>query len=81
MRIQSGIAIQTRPRGSPEEKELYRHIKTRTETPVRLVLYPGEGHGNRNSTARFDYNLRMMRWFKLYLKEGGKMPETSLDLE
>lgn len=49
--------------------ELYRHIKTRTDTPVRLVLYPGEGHGNRNSTARYDYSLRMMRWFDHYLKQ------------
>ncbi|GHA33793.1 prolyl oligopeptidase [Salinimicrobium marinum] len=61
--------------------ELYRHIKTRTDTPVRLVLYPGEGHGNRNSTARYDYNLRMMRWFDTYLKENNReVPETSLAL-
>jgi dipeptidyl aminopeptidase/acylaminoacyl peptidase len=52
--------------------ELYRHIKTRTETPVRLVLYPGEGHGNRKATARYDYNIRMMRWFDNYLKGDGK---------
>jgi dipeptidyl aminopeptidase/acylaminoacyl peptidase len=65
-----------------QSKELYRHIKTRTETPVRLVLYPGEGHGNRNSTARFDYNLRMVRWFNTYLKnEGETMPETEIELE
>ena len=49
--------------------ELYRHIKTRTDTPVRLVLYPGEGHGNRNATARLDYNLRQLRWFEKYLKD------------
>ena len=48
--------------------ELYRHIKVRTETPVRLVLYPGEGHGNRNATARLDYTLRQLRWFGKYLK-------------
>ena len=62
--------------------ELYRHIKTRTETPVRLVLYPGEGHGNRKATARYDYNLRMMRWFNTYLKEeGAEIPQTGLELE
>lgn len=62
--------------------ELYRHIKTRTETPVRLVLYPEEGHGNINATARFDYNLRMMRWFNQYLKsEDDTMPNTKLDLD
>ncbi|MCM4161324.1 S9 family peptidase [Antarcticibacterium flavum] len=59
--------------------ELYRHIKTRTETPVRLVLYPGEGHGNRKSTARYDYNLRMMQWFDTYLKDGSiTLPDANI---
>ncbi len=48
--------------------ELYRHIKVRTDSPVRLVLYPGEGHGNRNATARLDYSLRQLRWFEKYLQ-------------
>lgn len=62
--------------------ELYRHIKTRTQTPVRLVLYPGEGHGNRKSTARYDFSLRMMRWFNTYLKEASpQMPGSSIDLD
>jgi len=62
--------------------ELYRHIKTRTDTPVRLVLYPGEGHGNRNATARLDYNLRMMRWFDTYLKSDDSMkPEGTIEME
>lgn len=51
--------------------ELYRSIRTRTDTPVRLVLYPGEGHGNRRAAARYDYNLRMMEWFDRYLKGAG----------
>jgi len=62
--------------------ELYRHLKTRTDTPVRLVLYPGEGHGNRKSTARYDYMLRMMRWFDNYLQdEAIEIPETQLELQ
>ncbi len=62
--------------------ELYRHIKTRTDTPVRLVLYPGEGHGNRKSTARYDYSLRMMRWFNTYLKnENAEVPQPALEME
>lgn len=62
--------------------ELYRHIKTRTDTPVRLVLYPEEGHGNVNATARLDYNMRMMRWFNKYLKgEGDTQPDVELELE
>ncbi|MDZ7716412.1 MAG: S9 family peptidase [Balneolaceae bacterium] len=59
--------------------ELYRHIKTRTNTPVRLVLYPGEGHGNARATARFDYNLRMMRWFNQYLKGEKQRPDSEID--
>jgi dipeptidyl aminopeptidase/acylaminoacyl peptidase len=27
--------------------EMYRNVKVRTDTPVRLVYYPGEGHGNK----------------------------------
>lgn len=51
-----------------QSMELYRHIKTRTDTPVRLVLYPGEGHGNRNASARLDYSRRLSGWFDAYLK-------------
>ena len=59
-------------RVSPSQSyELYRNIKVRKpETPVRLVLYPGEGHGNAGAASRYDYNLRMMRWFDTYLKTG-----------
>lgn len=53
--------------------ELYRSIKVRKpELPVRLVLYPGEGHGNTRAAARYDYNLRMMDWFDTYLKTGDR---------
>ncbi len=58
--------------------ELYRHIKTRTDTPIRLVLYPGEGHGNARATARFDYNVRMMRWFNQYLKGEKQRPDAEI---
>lgn len=64
--------------------ELYRYIKTRTQTPVRLVFYPGEGHGNKRSAAQFDYSLRLMRWMEFYLKgskKGTKKPEYKIDHE
>ncbi|MEL7361260.1 MAG: S9 family peptidase [Bacteroidota bacterium] len=48
--------------------ELYRHLKLRGEAPVRLVLYPGEGHGNARVGARYDYSLRALRWFDVFLK-------------
>ncbi|MEZ5692406.1 MAG: S9 family peptidase [Altererythrobacter sp.] len=62
------------PRVSPTQSyELYRNIKTRKPgTPVRLVLFPGEGHGNRMAANRYDYNLRMMEWFDTYLKTGDR---------
>lgn len=62
------------PRVSPTQSyELYRHIKVRKpDTPVRLVLYPGEGHGNSRAASRYDYNLRMMRWFDTYLMTGNR---------
>ena len=53
--------------------ELYRSLKIRKpDTPVRMVLYPGEGHGNRRAGSRYDYNLRMMEWFDTYLKTGDR---------
>ncbi|MDH3235678.1 MAG: S9 family peptidase, partial [Alphaproteobacteria bacterium] len=54
--------------------ELYEHIKLRTDTPVRLVRYPGEGHGNRNTAAQLDYALRMTRWMDHYLMGPGGAP-------
>ena len=61
-------------RVSPSQSyELYRSIKVRKpDVPVRLVLYPGEGHGNSKAAARYDYNLRMMRWFDTYLMSGDR---------
>ena len=53
--------------------ELYRSLKIRKpNTRVRFVLYPGEPHGNRRAASRYDYNLRMMRWFDTYLKTGDR---------
>jgi hypothetical protein len=31
-------------------------MKTLGQAPVRLVLYPGEGHGNRRAASRYDYS-------------------------
>lgn len=61
-------------RVSPTQSmELYRNIKVRRpDTPLRLVYYPGEGHGNAMAAARYDYNLRMMEWFDTYLMTGDR---------
>jgi dipeptidyl aminopeptidase/acylaminoacyl peptidase len=63
-----------------QSMELYRMLKTKGDVPVRLVLYPGEGHGNRKTPARLDYAIRMMRWFNHYLKgKGGAKPPMSVN--
>lgn len=69
------------PRVHPgQSMELYRNLKLRGKAPVRLVLYPGEGHGNRNAGARLDYSLRSLRWLEHYLTgPGGEPPAAEVD--
>ncbi len=69
------------PRVHPSQSlELFRHLKTLRQAPVRLVLYEGEGHGNRKAAARLDYNLRMLRWMEHYLQgPGDDTPDRKLD--
>lgn len=63
-----------------QSRELHRHLKLHNQAPVRLVLYPGEVHGNRKAAARLDYNLRLMQWMEHYLKgPGGAMPPVEID--
>jgi dipeptidyl aminopeptidase/acylaminoacyl peptidase len=67
---------------SSQSLELYRYIKSRTKTPVRLVLYPDEGHGLKNSAAQLDYSIRLMRWMEFYLKgekKRNKIPPYQID--
>lgn len=63
---------------------LYRAVKFATDTPVRCVQYPGEGHGNRTNAYRLDYVLRTLQWFDHYLLGDGDrrtkaMPPLDLD--
>ncbi len=64
-----------------QSREMYRHLKLRSAAPVRLVLYPGEVHGNRKAAARYDYHLRMLRWFGHYLQgPGGAVPPMDIEV-
>ncbi|WP_258239782.1 S9 family peptidase [Pseudidiomarina homiensis] len=54
-----------------QSMELYRYLKTHGNVPVRLVLYPGEGHGNRRVAAQLDYSMRLMRWMDHFLMADG----------
>lgn len=70
------------PRVDPTQSRiLYRYLVLQENPPpVRLVLYPGEGHGNQRAASRWDYSLRLMRWMNHYLKgEGGEPPPYALD--
>ena len=59
---------------------MYRNVKVRTDTPVRLVYYPGEKHGNSHTAARYDFALRLERWMNHFLKEDGKdLPPYEID--
>ncbi|MEE9394362.1 MAG: S9 family peptidase [Planctomycetota bacterium] len=71
------------PRVSPTQSmELFRALKLKGDVPVRLLLYPGEGHGNRKRGARLDYALRQMRWFNHYLMgPGGSKPPAAISYE
>lgn len=69
------------PRVDPgQSHELYRALKLKGDVPVRLVLYPGEGHGNARAASRYDYSLRMLRWFDHFLMNGGtEVPSWKLE--
>lgn len=65
-----------------QSRELYRQLKVRGQAPVRLVTYPGEGHGNTRAASRYDYHLRAMRWLEHYLLgEGGDPPAYQVDYQ
>ena len=58
----------------------YRYLKLAGQAPVRLVLYPGEGHGNSRAASRYDYSLRLMQWMDHYLRgPGGEPPPYEID--
>jgi dipeptidyl aminopeptidase/acylaminoacyl peptidase len=72
-----GGAADTRVHPS-QSIELYRRMKMNNHPAVRLVQYPGEGHGNRNQTGRLDVILRILDWYDWYVKDAkpldGPMP-------
>lgn len=62
---------------------LYRAVKFATDTPVRYIQYPGEGHGNRTNVYQLDYAMRSLQWFDHYLQPGDRRaePPPPLDLD
>jgi dipeptidyl aminopeptidase/acylaminoacyl peptidase len=74
------------PRVHPSQsQELYRALKMAGHPSVRLIFYPGEGHGNRKRFGREDYVHRTMAWFDHYLMDAnawdGPMPALDISGE
>lgn len=61
-----------------QSMELFRRMKMNDHPAVRLVQYPGEGHGNAKQTGRIDVLHRNIQWFNWYVMEkkplDGPMP-------
>ena len=68
-----------------QSQELYRALKVAGHPAVRLVWYPGEGHGNSKRFGRMDLATRTLDWFDWYLMDrnpvDGPMPPRDLSGE
>jgi dipeptidyl aminopeptidase/acylaminoacyl peptidase len=72
-----GGAADTRVHPS-QSYELFRRMKMNDHPAVRLVQYPGEGHGNRKQPGQIDVLYRQINWLDWYVKDAkpldGPMP-------
>jgi dipeptidyl aminopeptidase/acylaminoacyl peptidase len=60
--------------------ETYNYFKWTSTAPIRLVYYPGEGHGLARAASQFDACLRLLEWMKHYLiGPKGQPPPVALD--
>jgi len=61
-----------------QSKEFFRSLKMNNHPAVRLVQYPGEGHGNRKQPGRIDFLYRHLQWYDWYVRDkkplDGPMP-------
>ncbi len=73
----SGGAADTRVHPT-QSYELYRRMKVNNHPAVRLVQYPGEGHGNRKQVGQIDFLYRIIDWMDWYVYQlkplDGEMP-------
>ncbi len=73
----AGGTIDTRVHPS-QSLEFYRRLKMNDHPAVRLVRYPGEGHGNRKQPGRIDLLHRQLQWYNWYVRDkkplDGPMP-------
>ncbi len=68
-----------------QSQEMFRAMKMAGHPAVRLIYYPGEGHGNTKRFGRADFLNRSMAWFDHYLIDGnawdGPMPALDISEE
>ncbi len=76
----AGGTLDTRVHAS-QPHMLFQAVLETTQTPVRFVQYPGEGHGNRTNVYQYDYLLRALRWFDTYLAPGDRRGDPLLPLD
>jgi dipeptidyl aminopeptidase/acylaminoacyl peptidase len=76
-----GGAADTRVHPS-QSLELYRRMKMNNHPAVRLVQYPGEGHGNRKQVGQIDVLNRQIEWLDWYVRDlhplEGPMPRLDI---
>lgn len=62
--------------------EFYRRLKMNHHPAVRLVQYPGEGHGNRKQPGQIDALFRILKWYDWYVKDNKPLdgPMPALDI-
>jgi dipeptidyl aminopeptidase/acylaminoacyl peptidase len=71
------------PRVHPSQSiEFYRMLKMHDHPAVRLVQYPGEGHGNAKQPGRIDALYRQLDWYDWYVKGAKPLdgPMPALDI-
>jgi dipeptidyl aminopeptidase/acylaminoacyl peptidase len=75
--IQSGAADR---RVSPEQSiQFYEAMKRIGKAPVKLVLYPGQGHGINDPRLSKDRMLRNVEWFSYWIPVVGQKPAIRMD--
>lgn len=63
-----GGAADTRVHPS-QSLEFFHRLKMNGHPAVRLVQYPGEGHGNRRQPGRADVLFRSLQWYNWYVRD------------
>jgi dipeptidyl aminopeptidase/acylaminoacyl peptidase len=65
--------------------EFYRRMKMNNHPAVRLVQYPGEGHGNARQPGRIDVLFRILDWYGWYVKDSkpldGPLPPLDISVK